>query len=362
MRNLFSTIVLLSLLLSLSAWAVDDDNPFDLGEPGSSTTGYRIGGSYLGIDTQDITAARASALKLKEERGAEVVMVDQDAPAGKAGIKEHDVILEFNGARVESVEQLRRLIHETPPGRTVNVGVSRDGQLVNIPVQLADRAKALVGHLPEINVMPHVDVNPHISVMPEIDMPAFDIVVRTTRSGLTVESLTPQLGEFFGAKGGDGVLIRSVEKGSQAESAGFKAGDVIVRVDNDKIANSGDWRMALRAHSGSKVTVGVIRDKHEQNVTFTVPGKTKDQSQMWLPGEGMEWEDFSIDVDRTQLRHIHDAFSSAATQWRDELRKNSENYQTTMKEWQRQLKAQQEQWQRSLRELQRSWHITQREL
>src|SRR5262245_22713388 len=72
------------------------------------------GGSYLGIDTQDVTAQRVSALKLKEERGVEVLTVDQDAPAGKAGLKEHDVILEFNGEKVQGVEQLRRMIRETP--------------------------------------------------------------------------------------------------------------------------------------------------------------------------------------------------------------------------------------------------------
>ena len=61
----------------------------------------------------------------------EVTLVDQDAPAGKAGIKEHDVILTVNGSGVESVEQLRRMIHEIPPGRVVTLGISRDGQSMN---------------------------------------------------------------------------------------------------------------------------------------------------------------------------------------------------------------------------------------
>ena len=52
-------------------------------------------------------------------------MVDQDAPAGKAGLREHDVILNLNGSQVESVEQLRRMIHEIPPGRLVSLGISR---------------------------------------------------------------------------------------------------------------------------------------------------------------------------------------------------------------------------------------------
>ena len=76
--------------------------------------------SYLGVDIVDVTTERLGALKLKEENGVEVTMVDQDAPAGKAGIKEHDVILTMNGSTIESGVQLRRMIHETPPGRMVS--------------------------------------------------------------------------------------------------------------------------------------------------------------------------------------------------------------------------------------------------
>ena len=80
-------------------------------EPFSESFGYSSedfgGGSYLGVDTRDVTADRLADLKLKEEHGVEVTLVDQDAPAGKAGIKEHDVILTLNGNQVESVEQLR---------------------------------------------------------------------------------------------------------------------------------------------------------------------------------------------------------------------------------------------------------------
>src|SRR5271170_1830441 len=85
-------------------------------------------GSYLGVDMRDITADRLATLHLKDERGVEVTMVDQDAPAGKAGLKEQDVVLTLNGTDVQSVEQLRRMIRETPPGRTVTLGISRSGQ------------------------------------------------------------------------------------------------------------------------------------------------------------------------------------------------------------------------------------------
>src|SRR5579872_2782000 len=98
------------------------------------------GGSYLGVDTCDITAERVGPLQLKEEEGVEVTMVDQDAPAGKAGIQEHDVILSMNGTAIESKSQLQRMIHETPPGRVVTLDLSRDGQPITIKVQLANRS------------------------------------------------------------------------------------------------------------------------------------------------------------------------------------------------------------------------------
>jgi serine protease Do len=184
------------------------------------------GGSYLGVDTRDITPDRLSTLHLKEERGVEVTMVDQDAPAGKAGVKEHDVILSINSQSVESVEQLRRMIHEIPAGRTIDIGISRDGQLSTLKAQLAERNKTFGSErefnwsVPPISIpaMPAINI-PKISI-PEMDFQTVVVMRSPIRSGLMVENLTPQLGDYFGAKNGVGVLVRSVEKGSRAEAAG----------------------------------------------------------------------------------------------------------------------------------------------
>src|SRR5215813_3183867 len=137
-------LLILLILLPLAAAAVAPDQTPSLdpltGSYGFPSEDFENRGSYLGVDTRDITPDRVSTLKLKNESGVEVTMVDQDAPAGKAGIKEHDVILTLNGNKVESVEQLRRMIREIPPGRVVNVGVSRSGESLSMQVQLADRS------------------------------------------------------------------------------------------------------------------------------------------------------------------------------------------------------------------------------
>ena len=235
-------------------------------------------GSYLGIDTRDVTHERMVALKLKEERGVEITMVDQDAPAGKAGLREQDVILSFNGRPVEGVEELRRMIHETPPGRAVALGISRNGQMLTVKVTLADRRKLF--QYPSMAVMtgpnpPGAPPNFEMPVMPNFDMPAIDVIVHSSvRGGLMVENLTPQLGDFFGVKNGQGVLVRSVEKGSPAEHAGFRAGDVIVRVGDRSVSDTSDWRNAMRQHRGGSMPIGVVRDRKSLTINFTVPRQT----------------------------------------------------------------------------------------
>ena len=186
-------------------------------------------------------------------------MVDADAPAGKAGLKEHDVILDFNGTAVESEEQIRRLIREMPPGRTVMLGISREGNPMKINVQLADHGTVVAGT--------HIIQLPPMGAMPDMPDMATAWMFRgtstycaTTLPSLVVqtESLTRQLGEFFGVKDGEGVLVRSVEKGSAAEKAGLKAGDVIVNADNEKLTDRSDLSHILRNHrTGGKMTLGI---------------------------------------------------------------------------------------------------------
>jgi serine protease Do len=276
-RCLLTSIALLPLLLSFphaapaQNWSVDQPGTWIFSSDDNGNT------SYLGVDLADVTAERLSALKLKDEKGVEVNFVDQDAPAGKAGIREHDVILSMNGTAVESKAQFQRMIHETPPGRIVTLGLSRDGQPVTVKVQLADKNKEMNSWKPDI----HVNV-PDIHV-PDIDIPSFNMVMITTsaRSGLMVENITPQLGEFFGVKNGNGVLVRSVEKGSRAEKAGFRAGDVIVKVNDQPIHDTSDFQHAVRSRNRDSVSIGIMRDKREQNLNLSLPER-KDSGDLWL--------------------------------------------------------------------------------
>ena len=248
---------------------------------------FAAGHSYLGVDIRDVTTERLTALKLKEERGVEITMVDADAPAGKAGLKEHDVILEFNGTAVESEEQIRRLIREVPPGRTVTLGISRDGTPMKISVQLADHSTVAAQARPRI-IVPAPRVQ---GILPRngMDFP-FQIQTYSSVLGVQTESLTRQLGDYFGVQNGEGVLVRSVEKGSAAEKAGLKAGDVIIKADNEKLTDRSDLSHILHSHrTGGKMTLVVMRDKHEQTFTVTLPDRgSRDSSSLNLDTEELQ--------------------------------------------------------------------------
>src|SRR5206468_2701811 len=95
--------------------------------------------SFLGVGVSDIDAERAKALNLKEERGVEVKNVDEDSPAAKAGIKVGDVVLEYNGQRVEGMEQFVRFVHETPVGRPVKLLISRNGATQTLTATIGSR-------------------------------------------------------------------------------------------------------------------------------------------------------------------------------------------------------------------------------
>lgn len=366
MRNQFLTgVALLPLLVGFSQaaqnWTGDPaEQPwvFSSDESGSN--------SYLGVDITDITGDRVNALKLKEEKGVEVNFVDPDAPAGKAGIKEHDVILSMNGSAVESAAQLRRMIHETPPGRVVTFGISRDGQPVTVKVQLADKHKefAFVGPKPgDI----HVNI-PEIHV-PDIDIPSMNMVVVTSsaRSGLMVENITPQLGEFFGVKNGNGVLVRSVEKGSRAEKAGFRAGDVIVKVNDQPVHDTSDFSHAVRSRNGNSVNVAVMRDKKEQNLSLSLP-EHKDSSELFNE-ESFDSQPLMRAQSMLELSKLRDELATvkpdfqlavensrkAAEELRKELCREQQEFRRQSEKQRAQVRKDMRDLQNQLRQMQRDW-------
>jgi hypothetical protein len=168
------------------------------------------------------------------------------------------------------------MIRETPPGRVVSFGISRDGQPVTAKVQLGDRRKNTAAHAKDFKFE-----MPDMPPLPDIDVPISVVVVHSSlRSGLMVENITPQLGDFFGVKSGKGVLVRSVEKTSRADKAGFRAGDIVIKVNDRPVQDTSDFSHALRSITGKTATFVVIRDKKEQSISMPVP-EQKESGSFW---------------------------------------------------------------------------------
>lgn len=245
-------------------------------------------GAYLGIAAQDIDDERAKALKLKEVRGAEVTSVTTESPAAKAGIKDGDVILEFNGTPVEGTDQLSRMVRETPAGRQVKIGLWRAGapQTVTATIEPGRGTIAVFSGDGNQFAFPM----PKLQEMPNIEIPKFSMMSPTPLLGIFGESIgnQEQLAEFFGVK--EGVLVKSVNKGSAAEKAGIKAGDVIVRIDENQVNSTGEITSALRTARSKSTTVNitVVRNKKEMPLSVTLdapPARPVRAGAILIPGQ-----------------------------------------------------------------------------
>jgi serine protease Do len=241
------------------------------------TTGLAMSqslGSFLGVGIQEIDGNRAKELKLPEEAGVEVTRIAPDSPAEKAGIKIGDIVTQYNGQRVEGMDQFSRMVRETPAGREVKIGIIRNGVPQTITAKIVARP-AINGQL-----IPAPVQNPFELRFP--DMPQSRMTWRSTVLGIEAEALDGQLAEFFGVK--EGVLVRTVTPGAAADKAGIKAGDVIVRVDDAKVATPADISARMRALRGRPVSVVVVRDRKEINVMVSVIGRPERSiGAVWWP-------------------------------------------------------------------------------
>jgi serine protease Do len=255
-----------------------------LGAPLNLPTGseflFYTSQGYLGVTLKEIDADRVSALKLKDTHGAEVIMVDHDAPAGKSGLKVHDVILQLDGQPFDTAEQLRRRLLDMPAGRTVSFLISRDGNLINVTAQLCDGSvlgqQAWSQHYSVPQPPPAARGAESFLGKPAPATAAFldSMIPKGLYVGADVNPVRTQLADYFGVRSGTGLLVESVDSQSPAARAGLKAGDVVTKVDSQPMTSHNDWVKALRRHRGKLVQVTVMRNKQEQVLTMSA-GKLK---------------------------------------------------------------------------------------
>ncbi|HEX9961614.1 MAG TPA: PDZ domain-containing protein [Pyrinomonadaceae bacterium] len=258
------------------------------------------GGSYLGVQTQEITRENFSKYGLGEVRGVGVEKVMENSPAAQAGVQNGDVIVRFNGEEVTSTRKFMRLISEVAPDHQARLTILRGGSESEISVTVGKRPSprfengvfemripSVVGEMPmkvQVPVTPPVGRTPRVGAMPQIsgEFNKDFLILRGGRQiGAGLMPLTKQLAEYFGVGEGRGLLINDIHADSPAAKAGLRAGDVIVEVEGKEVKGMGDFVRAIGEKKEGEVTLTIIRERNRQTVRVT-PEKMK--------GEGFFFE------------------------------------------------------------------------
>ena len=255
---------------------------------------------YLGIKFQDAPPEPGTSLQ-RNARGVEIVMVDHDGPAGKAGLRPHDILLGLNGQAIASAEALRRMIHDAGAGMEVALSIVRGGRALTLNAQLANPdevTRAAMARLPagdtlaapaiaaapaptgqdnenagSNEVYPTEEASPSAPVTSAVGpMRGQSFIGSMLHSapvtGVVLDVMEPQLANFFGAPQGTGLLVHSVLPGSPAAQAGLHAGDIVLRADLLPLRSQADWTKRVHAAKGHPISLSVLRDRHEMTLTL----------------------------------------------------------------------------------------------
>ena len=175
------------------------------------------------------------------------------------------MVLQYNGQRIEGTEQFTRLVLETPEGREVKLQVFRNGASQTVTAKVGSKPAPLSAQLtPRPGFIFPTEPPRAVPSFPPLN----SLGVQNAAFGIQAEAVDGQLADYFGVKAG--VLVRSVGKGTAAEKAGIKAGDVITRIGDDRISTPGD--LAVHARRGQTLTVVLTRDRKEMTVMVALDG------------------------------------------------------------------------------------------
>jgi serine protease Do len=200
----------------------------------SLITKGKVERGYLGVHIQTLTPELAKAFKSDRVQGAVVIDVTPDGAAEQAGFKSGDVVVEFNSRPIDSADQLKLQVAETPPGSSIPVQVDRNGQVMNLNVTLKElNSDALAKNEPGVGRREH-------EALTGVEVTTLD---REARTELKVPDAVR------------GALITQVEPSSPAYEAGLRENDVILEVNRQPIQSTDDFTKATTAKGGSAETL-----------------------------------------------------------------------------------------------------------
>ncbi|MBK5256665.1 MAG: PDZ domain-containing protein [Vicinamibacteria bacterium] len=265
---------------------------------GKDVTILRMSGPQLGVRLAEVDQDVVTRLKLKEEKGALVTEVLKDSAAEKAGVKEDDVILKFQGQSILTAAQLNRLVRDVPSGRKVDIDLVRGGAPVTVSAtiknkdwsgnamvmpevaELSKRLDERMGKMGDLrwksesreglleNERPHA-----FTFKLDEGSPAWNVITRSGRGrlGITYTEIEGQLAKYFKAPSESAVLVESVVAGSAAEKAGIKAGDLLTKLGGSNVKDGSDLQDAVRdLESGKLISITVWRDGKSVDLSVTI--------------------------------------------------------------------------------------------
>ncbi|MDQ6786050.1 MAG: PDZ domain-containing protein [Acidobacteriota bacterium] len=277
-----SAFILLSIAVSGVAYGQQAPAPVERGVQ-RMVWAAPFDGSYLGVQTVEVTKENFSKYGLRDVRGVAIDKVVKDSPAAQAGLQTGDVIVRFNGEEITSVLKLTRLLREVAPDHQAKITVLRNGAESEFTVTLGKRRAPTFAEggfspenfsFPEVPNLPRVPMTPNgtfsLPIPPASGDNGFLFRVNASRQiGVDVTPLTKQLADFFGVAGSDGLLINNVRENSPAAKAGLKAGDIVTEADGKAIKSKMDLIRAISEKKEGDVTLTVIRDKNRQTIRVT---------------------------------------------------------------------------------------------
>jgi serine protease Do len=203
----------------------------------------KITRGYLGLELQaELTPELVKQLELPNMNGALVTSVRPDSPAGKAGFKEADFVIEFNGQKVRDMRQLRLIVSQTAPGRKVTVRIVRDGKEKTLT--------AILGELPNEELARNGQTQPGQRGQSKTD--ALD--------GVEVTDLDAQARREADIPSNvRGALVTKVEEDSNAAEAGLRTGDVIIEIERQRVRSADDAMAFSEAAKGTHILLRVWR-------------------------------------------------------------------------------------------------------
>jgi len=247
-------------------------------------------GGWLGVSIQDITPKIAKKKDLKSDEGAYVNDVVEDSPADSAGVKEGDVIVEFNSRKIDDADDLLKAVQKATAGSKTKIVVIRNSEKKSLEIAVG---KAPRRRAPEA-----------FSVMPP-RAPHMAIFAKSGMWGLRLSELNEQLGEYFGAPNGKGVLVEKVEKKSTGEKAGFKAGDVITKINKSSVEDVRDINeVAEDADKGDKLEVEIVRKGANKVLTVEIEEQDIEPSSFNFHFENLPDGEMMRDFDMGEFPHV----------------------------------------------------------